>query len=231
MGAFAAALVRRYGPNGTFWDKRPKLLKLPITSWQVWNEPNLERYWASGPDAGEYVRLLRTVSKAIKEVDPRAEVVTAGIPESASGVPLRSYLAAMYRAGASSAFDTLAIHPYARDSAGVLNAVRVVRGLMSRFRDRSPIWVTEVGWASDGPPSEFTVGEAGQADRIADTVDGLARLRSQLGIRGFVYFNWRDSTPYSGGTDFWGLHTGLLRRDGTPKPAFAAYQRSVKRIR
>ena len=231
MGLFAAALVRRYGSNGTFWAERPELPKLPITSWQVWNEPNLERYWASGPDAGEYVQLLRTVSKAIKAVDRRAEIVTGGIPESASGIPLRSYLAAMYRAGAGSAFDTLAIHPYARDSAGVLNAVRVVRGLMSRFRDRSPIWVTEVGWASDGPPSEFTVGEAGQADRIADTVDGLARLRSQLGIRGFVYFNWRDSTPYSGGTDFWGLHTGLLRRDGTPKPAFAAYQRSVKRIR
>ncbi len=231
MGAFAAVLVRRYGPRGSFWTKRPDLPQYPITSWQVWNEPNLARYWPSGPNAREYVRLLSAVNDAIKDVDPQAETVSAGIPDTAAGIPLQSYLAAMYRAGAKSAFDTLAVHPYARDSTGVLNAVKAVRGLLTRFRDRKPIWVTELGWASDGPPSEFTVGEEGQAARLAGTIDDLARLRGQLGIRGFVYFNWRDSTPYRGGKDFWGLHTGLLRIDGARKPAFEAYEQSVKGAR
>ena len=43
-------------------------------------------------------------------------------------------------------------------------------------------------------------------------------------MRGVVYFNWRDSPPYPGGQDFFGLHTGLLSRDGQPKPAFGAYR-------
>lgn len=231
MGDFAATLVRRYGPRGSFWAERPDLPQYPITSWQVWNEPNLARYWPSGPNAREYVRLLRAVNEAIKDVDPQAEVVTAGMPETDAGIPLQSYLAAMYRSGAKSAFDTLAVHPYARDGAGVLSAVKAVRGLLTRFRDRKPIWVTELGWASGGPPSEFTVGEEGQAARLAGTINDLARLRNQLGIRGFVYFNWRDSRPYRGGQDFWGLHTGLLRINGARKPAFVAYRQSVKKAR
>ena len=32
-----------------------------------------------------------------------------------------------------------------------------------------------------------------------------------LGLRGIVYFGLRDSPVYAGGSDFWGLHTGLLR--------------------
>jgi hypothetical protein len=30
--------------------------------------------------------------------------------------------------------------------------------------------------------------------------------------------------------DTWGLHTGLLRRNGRPKPAFQAWRRAVKHL-
>ena len=49
-------------------------------------------------------------------------------------------------------------------------------------------------------------------------------------MRGIVYFNWRDATPYAGGKDFWGLHTGLLRIDGSPKPALAAYSAATEAL-
>jgi hypothetical protein len=29
----------------------------------------------------------------------------------------------------------------------------------------------------------------------------------------------------------WGLHTGLLDINGTPKPAFSAFKRAVRRLR
>src|SRR5213076_3416225 len=125
----------------------------------------------------------------------------------------------LYRAGAKGSFDALAIHPYARDTAGVLAAILQARRIMDRHGDRSPIWVTEVGWASAGPPSDFTVGPRGQAERIGATLLGLAAQRRQLGLRGIVYFGLRDIPVYAGGKDFWGLHTGLLTRSGAPKPA------------
>jgi polysaccharide biosynthesis protein PslG len=230
LGAFAVVLVRRYGPNGTFWRAHPDLKPDPIRSWQVWNEPSLPAYWPTGPDPKAYTELLAATAKAIRSVDPGATIVSAGIPQSRIGVPFARYVEGMYRAGAKGAFDALAIHPYARDTAGVVAAIVQARRIMDRHGDRSPIWVTEVGWASGGPPSDFTVGPRGQAQRVRATLLALNARRRALGLRGVVYFGLRDSTVYPGGHDFWGLHTGLLRTGGTRKPAFAAFEKSAQRL-
>ena len=89
--------------------------------------------------------------------------------------------------------------------------------------------MTELGWASGGPPSRFTVGAAGQARLIGRVIPALAAARA-LGLRGFVYFGWRDAPPYAGGHDFWGLHTGLLSLEGARKPAFASFRTAVRAI-
>jgi hypothetical protein len=96
--------------------------------------------------------------------------------------------------------------------------------------DNPAIWVTELGWATGGPPSRFLVSEQRQAELLEQTVLALARRRDRLRVRGVVYFNWRDSTPYTGGVDFFGLHTGLLRMDGHAKPALSAYKKVAKTL-
>ena len=230
MGAFGAVLARRYGPGGSFWREHPELPRLPIRSWQVWNEPNLRVYWPNGQDAAEYVALLRATGRGIRSVDPGAEIVTAGLPDSTRGVPLRDYVAAIYAAGGAGSFDTLAVNPYGLDAAGVLDIVREVRAVAADAGDNPAIWVTELGWATGGPPSAFLVSEARQAELLERTVLALARRRDELRIRGVVYFNWRDSLPYAGGRDFFGLHTGLLRLHGQAKPALRSYKRVAKRL-
>src|SRR3712207_6906279 len=52
-----------------------------------------------------------------------------------------------------------------------------------------------------------TLFRSGQAERITAFLRQVARLRERLGLRGFVYYNWRDSEPFEGGFDFFGLHT------------------------
>jgi hypothetical protein len=231
LGAFGAALARRYGPEGTLWRERPGLPRLPIRAWQVWNEPSLPAYWPSGPDPAEYTQLLMETGRAIKRVDRDAEIVTAGLPESRIGIPFARFLAGMYDAGARDAFDTLAIHSFARDERGAVAAVEGARELMDGRGDgEKKIWVTELGWATGGPDSPFTVGEEGQAERIARSLDALASGRRRLGVRGLVYFNWKDARPYAGGEDFWGLHTGLLEIDGRQKPGFIAFKRTTNRL-
>src|SRR5205823_5737529 len=110
----AVALVRRYGPGGSLWRENPAVRAHPIIAWQVWNEPNLPVYWQMHPDAAQYTELLKVVGTAIHRADPRAQVVTAGLPQSKLGVSFETYLKAMYRAGAQGAFDVLAINAYSR---------------------------------------------------------------------------------------------------------------------
>ena len=231
MGRFAAALVRRYGPDGSFWRARPRLPRVPIRSWQVWNEPSIPVYWPSGPDPAAYVALLRATGRAIKAVDPHAEILSAGLAQSRLGVPFGRFVSGMYDAGAAGTFDTFALHAYARSESGVLAAIDAARGRIAANGDRAPIWVTEIGWASGGPRSPFTVGERRQARLIGRMIGAVGLARERLGIRGVVYFNWRDSRPFAGGREFFGLHTGLLRRDGTAKPALSAYARAARALR
>jgi polysaccharide biosynthesis protein PslG len=225
MGEFGAVLARRYGPAGSFWREHSELPRLPVGSWQIWNEPNLRVYWPSGPDAAQYVALLRATGRGIRSIDPGAEILTAGLPDSRLGIPLREYVAGMYAAGGAGAFDALAVNPYGLDAQGVLDTVRTVRRVAETSGDNPAVWVTELGWATGGPQSAFLVSEAEQARLLEQTLLALARRRNELRIRGVVYFNWRDSTPYAGGRDFFGLHTGLLHLNGRAKPAFAAYKK------
>jgi len=230
MGRFAAVLARRYGPQGSFWRERRDLPRLPVRSWQIWNEPNLRAYWASGPDPAAYTRLLRTVGRAIKRVDGKAEIVSAGLPESNLGIPFEQFLEGMENADAKSAYDVLAVHAFAADAGGAIGAVSGARKLLDDADDSAPIWITEIGWASGGPRSPFTVGERGQARRIRGLLTGLAAKRRELGVRGVVYYDWKDARPYPGGPDFFGLHTGLLTIDGRSKPALDAFRRATREI-
>ena len=228
LGRFAAALARRYGPQGSLWRARPRLPRVPIRAWQVWNEPNLPIYWGGDPDPPAYARLLAAAGRALKAVDPHAEVVSAGLAESRLGMPFEPFVRELYEAGAADSFDTFALHPYAADTDAAVRAVERTRELLDELDDAAPIWVTELGWASGGPGSPFTVGERGQAARIRSVFSELVDQRRDLGVRGVVYFNWRDAPPYPGGQDFFGLHTGLLRRNGSPKPALHAFRAAVR---
>ncbi|MFN2617749.1 MAG: hypothetical protein ABR581_11620 [Thermoleophilaceae bacterium] len=233
FGAFAALLVRRYGPGGTFWVLHPELPYRPLRSWQVWNEPHTRQYWPSGPDAGQYVAMLRTVGTAIKLADRGAEVVAAGLSDTNIGIRVQDYLRQMYDAGARGAFDTVAVHPYAPAADIAYDIVADVRHIMDEHGDGAKrIWVTEVGWATWGDnPSPFNTGATGQADLIRRTWAALTANRDALKLRGLMYYNWQDLPPYAPSfADFFGLHTGLMDRSGTPKPAFWSFKATVNAL-
>jgi hypothetical protein len=231
MASFATILIQRYGEKGTFWKEQSADARRPIRSWQVWNEPNLPAYWGGTPKAVEYTALLREVGSAIKKAEPDAEVVTGGIPNSKLGIPFTDYVKAMFRAGAKGTFDALAIHPYSKTEDGVLLAVADARRLLDSLDAKdTELWVTEFGWASGGPGSAFTVPEALQAQYLGAAVTDFASRRKDLGLHGFVYFNWRDAPPYAGGKDFWGLHTGLNKIGGEPKPARKSFATAAQAL-
>lgn len=229
---FAATVVKRYGPTGTFWTDHPDVPKLPMTSWQIWNEPNLKAYWGGRPNQDEYATLLVAAGKAIHAVDPKAEIVTGGIPQSRLGIPMEDYIGLLAKAAPKGAFDTLAIHPYGRSVDGVIAGAVKAREYLDRAGlTNVGIWVTEFGWASDGPASPFTVGPKTQGAYIAEAFQRFGVLAPKLKLRGVVYYAWRDVPPAPGGKNFWGLHTGLLTKAGKPKPALASFTAAASGLR
>jgi hypothetical protein len=230
LGVFGAKVAQRYGPNGTLWAENPGEPKLPITAYQIWNEPNLGAYSPPKPSAKKYVKLLRATGPRIRAVDAAAEIVTGGLPDSRLSKPanLYKFITQMYQAGAKGSFNSLGINPYAPTASSMLGKLRKIRRIMARFHDSaSKIWVTELGWSDVGPKAPFRVGAAGQAQRIKDTVAALKANETKLNLHGFFYFSWADGAVYAGGHDFWGLHTGLLRKNGSPKPAYEAFKQAV----
>ncbi len=233
MARFADALARHYGPGGALWQQHPELAARAVRSWQIWNEPNLRVYWASGVSPRDYVRLTKTVGDAIKGVDAGAEIVTSGLPNSTlpGSMPFTPFVKRMYKAGGKDAFDALGLHPYAVGERGVLLATKLARRLMDRYGDRDAgLWVTEIGWASGGPPSSFRAGSKGQASLVSRMLRDLGKARTRLHLRGVVYFKWRDTRIRRGIHDFWGHHTGLLTARGKRKRAYFAFRRAAKAL-
>jgi hypothetical protein len=229
MASFAAVVADRYGPNGGFWRSHSELPDLSITSYQIWNEPNLPVYSGGHPNAAAYVAMLRAVGAAIKQVQPDADIVTAGLPDSRLSKPnVFKYIQQMYSAGGKGTFDTLGVNPYAPTATSLISKLKKIRGIMTKNGDGDAgLWVTELGWSDVGPKAAFRAGKSGQAKRIKQAVGALKRNEAALNLRGFFYFAWKDGAVYKGGKDFWGLHTGLLNKKGKAKPAYAAFKKAV----
>jgi len=224
LGRFGAVVATRYGPRGSFWAAHPELPRVPIRSYQLWNEPHLPAFWPARPNPAEYARLLKEAAPQLKAADPGARIVTAGISQSTlpGAISLRNFINGMYAAGAAPAFDTVALHPYSETPAGAVGLVEQARSIMNSNGDSSTsLWVTEIGWASQGPAHRFTTSEAGQAANLRTLLVELSRRRAELGVQGVIWHGWRDLPPPP---DWWGRYTGLIRTDGTEKPALAAYR-------
>ena len=118
---FLQAAVARYGPGGSYWtngyrqrfgaDAKP----LPIQSWQIWNEPNLSKYFDPGQTvdhaAQKYARLLQVSHDAIKSRDPQAQIVLAGMPGYGDATAWK-FLDNLYQvSGVKDDFDVAALIP------------------------------------------------------------------------------------------------------------------------
>lgn len=230
--AFCAAMVRRYGPTGTFWAENPGVPKRAIGSWQIWNEPDIGRYWVGKPWAPTYVKLLRPARDAIKGVDPKARIVAAGLTNKSW-----EDLATLYRAGARGLFDEAAIHPFSKRVENVVKIVKLARRSMRAAGDGSKrLLLTEVSWSSGKGKSTFNYGweetEKGQAAKIRAALPALARLRKAYGVGGVWWYTWLS--PKIGDDESFS-YSGLRRLDkgGKPvsKPALAAFRAVVSKLR
>jgi hypothetical protein len=225
---FAAAAVERYGPEGGFWDSHPELDYVPIESWQIWNEQNSPVFFRPRVDPELYAALVEAAASKMRDVDPDAEIVLGGVfsaRDTQEGVVgSANYLEQLYRIpDVADSFDAIAVHPYAGRVPQVFAQVDAVREAAEAAGDDDVgLWVTELGWASDGPPSENLVTTPeGQATKLERSFGTLIERRDEYRLRGIYWYSWRDTEPGEAVCSWCGF-SGLIGRDGEPKPAYEA---------
>jgi hypothetical protein len=232
FAAFMRLLVARYGPGGAFWSEHPELPVSPQHDWQIWNEPNLDRYWSSPKPFGrDFVALLQAAHDAIKQADPQARVILCGF-----GNDSWNALEAAYKAGLTGKlYDIAATHPFSARVANVLKIVGLNRKVMARHGDaRKPIDISEITWASakGGPAtdiSDFATTQAGQASKLTAVYQALTAKRKAWRINSVIWSTWLSSDGTDGSRNLFDW-SGLRKLDpadpaGEPisKPALAAY--------
>jgi hypothetical protein len=242
---FATALARRY--------------RYVVRDYQVWNEPNLDRYLAPqwvkrGPHRysayapGRYRALLNAAYAAIKAVDPRNRVITAGtapygdpIPGGARIMPARFWRdvtclrtnLTRKRCPDPPHFDVLAHHPYAiagprrhalnRDDVAVPDLGKLARIVDAARRQRT---------ALPRGRKPLWVTEMSWDSNPPDP-QGVPARRHAAWLADALYTLWKEHVR----TVLWFLvvdqapvpsypltnQSGLYLRDGTPKLAQRAF--------
>jgi hypothetical protein len=232
--AYLAALVARYGPDGTFWAENPDLPRRPVREWQIWNEPHLPAYWDAPEDgpygyARTYPLMLRASYKAVKRLDPGAKVVLAGITQRAW-----EEIAILYRHGIKNYFDVAALQIFPQTVKRAVKATALFRNSMRRRRDgRKPIYLTEITWPAskgrtEGIRYQRQETPLGMATKLSQMYRAMALRRRALGVRKVFWYTW--ASPYGRGGSIFN-YAGLQRFDDhvfEPQPALRAYQRSAR---
>ncbi len=216
-----------------------------VRGYIIWNEPNLALEWGGRPpDPVGYTELLCRAYRAVKEADPAALVVSAGLASTnhndAQAMDDRLYLEAMLRAGAGACFDVLGAHPYGfayppdtpRAAYDGLNMARIedLRERMVTYGlAHKPIWATEMGWtvAGEGEHAWHTVTPAQQAAYLVGAWQRAQREWPWLEL--LTVWNLPAIQDQAGETVITRQPTAflgysLIEATGAPRPALMALQ-------
>ena len=224
---------RTYGRFVRFLAGRYK--KRGVTTYEIWNEPNLDRFWRPVASATGYTRLLKYAYKGIKKAGRKLRVVLGGLsPQGSYG-----YLKRLYKAGARPYFDSMGIHVYPRGdpyqcqkgpggrrvtwSFCVLDEVRQI--MKSRGDARKDVWVTEYGYSTCRPDNAGCnyAGGVWEQQQGPFLVRAKQRFDKRRWVKAAFIYQFRDWTT-DGSVSWWDWeeNLGLLRRDFQPKPAYWA---------
>jgi hypothetical protein len=192
--------------------------------YEPWDEPNnpalLAPQWVGGGAAspGTYAEMLRRAYAEIKAVNPQALVigVSAADVETSSppsgGVAVRDFLQGL--ASEKPPMDAVAIHLEPQDAPNAPSQAvpsyatlpRLIREI-DRVAPGAPVLVTRFGYAT--PP-----GGATEAEQETYLTQALERLAAQPRIRFASWYSLQDGLARA---------SGLLRSDGSEKPAWARF--------
>lgn len=204
FAAFAQAVATRY--------------QAQVRYYQIWDEPNIAPHWgARHINPTGYAHLLRAGARAIRAVNPDAQILLAALAPTADRGHLAQdevyFLRRVYAAGAAEDFDIVALQPFGfatRPDEPTRNRLRLnfsraqlVRSLLVEAGDGTkPIWLVRYGWNRQPGSSWLAVSPAQQVEFALTGLD-------------IAYAEW----PWAAAMGWADAGIGLAR--GDPRTGFA----------
>lgn len=213
---FVRTVVERYAPYG-------------VSTYEIWNEPNLVNFWRPAPDPARYTSLLRAAAAAARSVDPAVTVLSGGLSPAANDLELKTtpatFLEQMYRNGAAGSFDGMGMHPYAYPVApmhprpwNAFYTLPVLHEIMEANGDgHKRIWMTEFGYSTGAWKGATSLED--QARYLTEAYEVIAEAPWAGPL---IWFNYRDRGTDPNARE---LNFGLVTWTGEPKPALAAFEK------
>lgn len=196
-----------------------------IEAAMIWNEPNNKSHWDPelDPDWRLYADCVSAAGQAIAGVNPGIARVLGGMSPIDPG-----WLARMEAHGALAFVDVVAVHGFPLDwNLWQIDEWPAKIREIQAATDR-PVWVTEVGISSFGAEEVQVFGFDRTVELIAD-----------MAPRVFWYSlfdlpqSWGATTRHreaEGSSYYRHFYMGLIRADGTPKPALRSFARQAGRV-
>jgi hypothetical protein len=206
-----------------------------IDTWIVWNEPDMYNdgfaYTWDGTITDLY-QLVKVASQAVKKANPNAKVALPGMTywwDKEGGRPL--YLARYLEAASKDPtaqpngyyFDIAILHQYS-NPLNTYAALRVFQQAMALYGLERPIWIGESNVVPHDDPTA-PIGPAFHAtmDQQASYIIQAFALARAGGAQRMSIYKLVDERPEGPGELY-----GLVRNDGSMRPAFNAFRTAVR---
>jgi beta-xylosidase len=192
----------------------------------IWNEPNNKSHWdpALDPDWSIFADTVKRAGAAIHAMNPKVKRVLGGMS------PIDAHWTNQMRAhGALDEVDVVAVHGFPLDWNlwSIHDWPAKIAEIEAVVPDK-PVWVTEVGVGSFGAEEVQVFGMRRTAELLIDRVE-----------RAYWYSlydlpqSWGATTRHreaEGSSYYRHFYMGLIREDGTPKPALEDYAQVADRM-
>ena len=191
-----------------------------IEAAMIWNEPNNKSHWDPeiDPEWARFAEMARLAARAIEQASPHTPRVLGGISPIDPG-----FINNMAARGVLDSVNAIAVHGFPLDWnlwkiddwPAKIAEIRAVTHL--------PIWVSEVGVSSFGAEEV----QAWGVDRTAELLIGRAPRIHWYSLYDLPQ-TWGATTRHKeaeGSSYYRHFYMGLLREDGSRKPALERYAR------
>jgi hypothetical protein len=194
---FAAAAADHYKGKGIIWE--------------IWNEPNIQRFWGEEPNADDYMALVKEACRAIREVDENALIIAPSVCGFDGG-----FIRECGKRGLFELVDGISYHPYREGGPeSVVRSHEKLREIIEKFTppgNIQPVIISsEWGWGLSYMTEEIG-GEVDPPMRQAAYLTRRFVLEAYAGAACAIHYKWRENNH------------GLIRANHEPKPSYTAFK-------